>query len=49
VKQVCSGRNFVAEQICMISECRKAARASDPTCVRFKQLEDENRRREQMQ
>jgi hypothetical protein len=49
VKQTCAGRNFVAEQVCMINECRKSARASDTTCVKFKQMEEESRRREQVQ
>jgi len=45
VREICSGRNFVSEQLCLSSECRNPSHASDPICVRRKELEDSSNRR----
>jgi hypothetical protein len=44
VDQVCAGSsNFVARDFCRIRECGKAAFATDPVCVRFRQMEEARR------
>lgn len=44
VDQVCSGSgNFLARDFCRIRECGKASFASDPVCVRFRQMDEARR------
>lgn len=48
VDQQCADRsNFIARDICRIRACNDAARATDPICVRFRQMEEANRQRQQ--
>lgn len=48
VDQQCADRsNFIARDICRIRACNDAARAADPVCVRFRQMEEANRQRQQ--
>lgn len=45
VELACSGSsNFFTRDLCRIRECSKPAFASDQTCVRFRQMEEANRR-----
>ncbi len=45
VRELCAGRNFISEQLCLSSECRDPIHAKDPICVKRKELEDINNRR----
>jgi len=48
VDQQCADRsNFIARDICRIRACNDAARAADPVCIRFRQMEEANRQRPQ--
>lgn len=45
VELTCAGSsNFFTRDLCRMRECAKPALAGDPTCVRFRQLEDANQR-----
>lgn len=44
VDQICAGSgNFLARDFCRMRECAKAAFASDPVCVRFRQMDEARR------
>jgi hypothetical protein len=44
VDQVCAGSgNFLARDFCRIRECGKPSFASDPVCVRFRQMDEARR------
>lgn len=44
VDQICAGSgNFLARDFCRMRECGKAAFASDPVCVRFRQMDEARR------
>jgi hypothetical protein len=46
VDQICADRgNFLTRDICRIQACGNPALASDPVCVRFRQMEQANRNR----
>ena len=45
VDQTCAGSsNFIARDICRVKACSDAANSSDPVCIRFRQMEEANRR-----
>lgn len=45
VDQTCAGSsNFIARDICRVKACSDAANTSDPVCIRFRQMEEANRR-----
>lgn len=44
VEQICAGSgNFLARDFCRMRECAKPAFASDPVCVRFRQMDEARR------
>lgn len=44
VDQICAGNgNFLARDFCRMRECAKPAFASDPVCVRFRQMDEARR------
>ncbi len=44
VDQLCAGSgNFLARDLCRIRECGKPSLASDPVCVRFRQMDEARR------
>ncbi|MFZ2824783.1 MAG: serine/threonine protein kinase, partial [Hydrogenophaga sp.] len=44
VDQVCAGSgNFLARDFCRMRECGKPSFASDPVCVRFRQMDEARR------
>lgn len=45
VEQLCAADNFLSRDFCGIRECAKPANASDPLCVRFRQMEEARRQR----
>ena len=46
VDQTCAdSSNFLARDLCRVRACRSAAMASDPVCVRFREMESANRSR----
>ncbi|WP_084235997.1 zinc ribbon domain-containing protein [Hydrogenophaga taeniospiralis] len=46
VEAACAGStNFFARDLCRIRECRKPSFASDPICVRFREMEEATRRK----
>lgn len=48
VREFCEGRgNIVSQLFCQSRECRKPDRATDPTCVRLKEIEASQRREPQ--
>ncbi len=47
VDQLCAGSsNFIARDFCRVRACNDAARAGDPVCVRYRQMEEANRQRQ---
>lgn len=47
VDQQCAGSsNFIARDFCRVRACSDGARAGDPVCVRFRQMEEANRQRQ---
>jgi hypothetical protein len=45
VEQTCaSSGNFLAREVCRFQSCREASFASDPVCVRYREMEAANRR-----
>lgn len=45
VDQRCAGSsNFITRDLCRVRACRDAANSSDPVCIRFRQMEEANRR-----
>lgn len=47
VDQLCAGSsNFITRDICRVRACSDGARAGDPVCVRFRQMEEDNRQRQ---
>jgi hypothetical protein len=45
VGQTCAGSsNFIARDLCRVKACSDAANTSDPVCIRFRQMEEANRR-----
>ncbi|MES2784130.1 MAG: hypothetical protein V4684_01595 [Pseudomonadota bacterium] len=47
VAEACGGSNVVTEQFCILSECLKSTRKSDPVCVRRAKEAAEMQRRDQ--
>lgn len=46
VDEACADRgNFLSRDLCRIQACRNPAQAGDPVCVRFREMEEANRRR----
>lgn len=46
VDQTCAdSSNFLTRDLCRVRACRSAAMASDPVCVRFREMETANRNR----
>ena len=46
VDQTCAdSSNFLTRDLCRVRACRSAAMASDPVCVRFREMETANRSR----
>lgn len=46
VDEACADRgNFLSRDLCRIQACRNPALAGDPVCVRFREMEEANRRR----
>lgn len=46
VDETCADRsNFLSRDLCRIQACGNAALAGDPVCVRFREMEEANRRR----
>lgn len=39
-----SSSNFISRDICRLRECGKASFASDPICIRFREMEEESRK-----
>jgi hypothetical protein len=45
VSEICAGRNFISEQLCLSSECRNPVHAKDPICIARRDLEENGSRR----
>lgn len=50
VSRICDqAGNFFAREVCRLRECNKASHASDPICVNFRRMEENNRALQQNQ
>lgn len=49
VRDLCSGGNLIAEQICRVRTCLKPEFVSDPICIGFKESEESHRLRKSAQ